>query len=128
MGSDPFLPTGLSYSALIREFEHLGFVHCILLGHIWILSFGDLVFSEGKWREKWSREGGGGAGRSGERRTVAGLCCMKKEFIFNKKGEIKIRIRLKCHYHLFKYLVCHQVFKLESGLFDSLCCCKDLIN
>ena len=67
-------PTGLPRSAVYKGICHSC---CIFLGHVWYITLGGLLFSEGKWRRNGSGERGGGRGGT-EKSEGRGNCSWDK--------------------------------------------------
>ena len=55
--------------------------YCILLCCVWLISLGDLLFSEGKWKssEFGGKDEVGELGRVEGKETAVGINCMRKE-------------------------------------------------
>lgn len=70
-------------TCLLLPLGILPFFHCVLVCCVELLSLGGLSFSEGKWVGVREKEGGGRAGRSGWRKTVVGMSCMREESMLN---------------------------------------------
>jgi hypothetical protein len=98
---DSLPPVGLLCSANMRVFT---LSNCIMYCLVWLLSLGELLFSEGKWK----RSGVGRDGRWGKLRgmeggeTVVRMYYVREEFICNKNRKKK-KETVNENFLLYKY-------------------------